>query len=50
MKKTKNYQTRFNKVLRLCDQVKHCDEAAGGCGQDQPKFTKNGLRIQVDYP
>jgi DNA-directed RNA polymerase II subunit RPB1 len=50
IRRTKNYQTRFNKVLRLCDPIRKCDEKAGGCGQDQPKFTKSGLRIQIEEP
>ena len=41
--------SRFSKVLRHCDPVSECAHDKGGCGHKQPKFTKSGLRIQVEY-
>ena len=47
--RTKNSQSRFNKVLRICDPIQRCEQDLGGCGYQKPKFTKNGLRIMAEY-
>ena len=44
----KNNSYRFQKVLKICDAIKHCNPDVGGCGRRQPKFTKTGLRIQME--
>jgi DNA-directed RNA polymerase II subunit RPB1 len=49
IKRTRNNKTKFDKVLRVCDKVNLCDELKGGCGYRQPKFTKDGLKIMVEY-
>lgn len=49
MTRHKNNKMRFNKVLKLCDPVKVCDESIGGCSYTQPKFTKSGLRILAEF-
>ena len=49
IRKIKNQKTRFNRVLKYCDGVRTCDPSVGGCGHDQPKFTKTGLRIQIEH-
>lgn len=49
IKSVKSQKARFGKVLKYCDGTKECDPQAGGCGHKQPKFTKTGLRIQIEH-
>lgn len=44
-----NPKTRFNTVFRVCDPVQECKVDHGGCGAKQPKFTKNGLTLNVEH-
>lgn len=49
IRRVKSSSARLARVLKLCDGTKECDPQAGGCGHKQPKFSKTGLRIQIDY-
>lgn len=33
----------------MADSVKECDAETGGCSYKQPKYTKNGLRIEIEH-
>lgn len=48
-KRVKNASHRFGRILKLSDGINNCDINRGGCGHKQPKFSKNGLRIQIEY-
>jgi DNA-directed RNA polymerase II subunit RPB1 len=48
-KRIKHNANRFGRVLKICDTVKECKTDVGGCGRKQPKFTKSGLRIQIEH-
>ena len=47
--KCKKASVRFAKVLKASDNIKVCQLETGGCGHEQPKFTKSGLSIKVEY-
>ena len=47
--RTKNHKSRFNRVFKLSDGIKECDVEKNGCGYQQPKFTKSGLRIIIEF-
>ena len=50
-KRCKSSTNRLNRVLKMSDTIKECniEKDKGGCGHKQPKFTKSGLRIQIEY-
>ena len=47
--KVKNHKSRFNRIFKQSDGMKICDPETGGCGYQQPKYTKSGLRIIVEH-
>lgn len=50
IKKIKNHTARFNRATKYCDQIKECvaEGDHGGCGYKKPKYTKEGLGINVE--
>ena len=47
--KIRNRKSRHNRVLKICDPIKVCDTAIDGCGYVQPKYSKNGLRLIIEF-
>lgn len=47
--KIRSSKTRFGKVTQLAANVQMCDSDTGGCGYKQPKFRRDGLKIEIEY-
>jgi hypothetical protein len=47
--RVKNQKTRFSKVFKMSDGVRVCDAETGGCSYVQPKYSKNGLKLMIEY-
>lgn len=46
----KGGKTKFYVVQQHCERAsKNCDINTGGCGMRQPKLSKKGLGIDVEY-
>ena len=49
MMKIRSQKTRFTKVFKLSDGTKECSAETGGCSYVQPKYSKDGLRLMIEY-
>ena len=48
IEKIRSQTARFHRVIRECDSIPVCRENFGGCGFHKPKYTKNGLGIDIE--
>ena len=46
--KVRSQTARFQRVIKECDRISTCREGFGGCGFIKPKYTKNGLGIDIE--
>jgi DNA-directed RNA polymerase II subunit RPB1 len=49
LRKIKNCNARFNKVIKMASEISVCQSEFGGCGYKQPKFIKRGLQIDIEH-
>lgn len=51
IKRIKNHAHRFSRATKYCDQIRECnaEEEHGGCGYRKPKYTKEGLGIDIEF-
>ena len=48
IEKIKSQTARFHRVIKECDRIPQCQEAFDGCGFIKPKYTKEGLGINIE--
>jgi len=49
IEKIRSHTSRFSRTTKECDSVKECLQEFGGCGLVKPRYTKNGLGIDIEY-
>jgi DNA-directed RNA polymerase II subunit RPB1 len=48
IEKIRSQTARFHRVVRECESIPVCRENFGGCGFYKPKYTKQGLGIDIE--
>ena len=48
LEKIRSQTSRFHRVTKECDSITQCREEFHGCGYLKPKYTKNGLGIDIE--